>query len=70
MNLSMSYFGCPITGLGQLWDELTKVGTAPRKWQSRLVHGRPRVSSSNGHVIVARHRIHNFRFMKYSVQGS
>lgn len=65
MNLNRSYLGSPITGFGQLWDDLTKVGTAPRKCQSRLMHARPRVSSSNGHVIVPRRGIHNFRYMKY-----
>ena len=65
MNLNRSYLCFPITGFGQPWDELTKVGTAPRKCQSRLRHARPRVSSRNGHVIVPRHRIPNFRFMKY-----
>ena len=65
MNLNRSYLGSPITGFGQLWDDLTKVGTAPRICQSRLMHARPRVSSSNGHVIVPRRGIHNFRYMKY-----
>lgn len=65
MDLKMSYLGPAITGFGWQWDELAKAGVALRKCQSRLIHGRTRVSSKDGHGIVPRHMIHSCRFMKY-----